>query len=168
MQPVIIAIGSNKGNRIQRLRNAHQFLRELSLREPRLSSIYLTEPVGPSERYFLNGVIEIRTSLKPKKLLETLQSFERMEGRPTDHPRWTARTIDLDIISYDSLVIRRDHLIIPHPEYASRLFVLKPLQDLHPEWRDPVSGEFIEQMIENAPRLQLKRTNLVWNDGKSI
>jgi 2-amino-4-hydroxy-6-hydroxymethyldihydropteridine diphosphokinase len=166
MQPVIIALGSNQGNRLQHLRNAHHYLEGLSQKPVRASSIYLTEPVGPSERYFLNGVIEIGTSLPPEKLLGELQSFEIKEGRRPDHARWAARTLDLDIITYGTLSIHRKHLVIPHPEYTHRLFVLKPLQDLHSSWRDPQSGELIGKIIDKAPCLQLKRTNLTWDDGK--
>ncbi len=166
MQPVIIALGSNKGDRLQHLRNAHRFLQDLSGKPPRASAIYLTEPVGPSERYILNGVIEIGISLPPQELLDELQSFEIKEGRKPDHARWNARTLDLDIITHGTLVIHQKHLIIPHPEYINRLFVLKPLQELYPCWHDPQSGEFIGKMIGEAPCLQLKRTNLTWDDGK--
>ncbi|MBN2732720.1 MAG: 2-amino-4-hydroxy-6-hydroxymethyldihydropteridine diphosphokinase [Balneolaceae bacterium] len=162
MDSVVIAIGSNVGNRHQHLRDAHQFLNKISEKEILVSPIYLTEPVGPSRRYFLNAVITISTSLTPQTLLPKLKQFEQDHGRQPDLPRWSARTIDLDIISFGDLVIQNDSLIIPHPEYEKRLFVLEPLRDIHPNWNDPKTGTNIDTLIDNAPGLQMKKTTLDW------
>ena len=162
MDTVVIALGSNIGNRHQHLKDAHQFLSQLSVKPTLSSPIYITEPVGPSIRYFLNAVIEIVTDLTPEKLLIKLKSFEQNHGRAADHPRWSARTIDLDIISFGHLLIQNDSLIIPHPEYGNRLFVLDPLRDIHPNWHDPKTKASISDMIKKAPALQLKKTTLSW------
>ncbi len=162
MDPVIIAVGSNVGSRHKHIKKAGKFLSTLSKKPVRASSIYLTEPVGPATRYFLNAVVEIQSALSPKELISKLKGYEKDHGRPANQPRWSARTIDLDIIAFGHLVIQEDNLIIPHPEYNKRLFVLKPLKDIHPVWSDPKSKIGIGKMLEAASKIQIRKTNLVW------
>lgn len=162
MAKVIVGIGSNIGDRSAHLSGARVFLSQLAGADIRHSAIYLSEPVGPSERNFFNAAVEIETRLPPLELIRKLKQYEQNHGRPPDHPRWEARTIDLDLIAYDNLVIQEDNLIIPHPEYRRRLFVLLPLRELKPDWRDPQTGESIEELVSQASPLIIHKTELPW------
>ncbi|HEX6981344.1 MAG TPA: 2-amino-4-hydroxy-6-hydroxymethyldihydropteridine diphosphokinase [Balneolaceae bacterium] len=162
MATVVVALGSNIGRRKQHLSDAKQFLNDLSQEEVRASSIYITEPVGPPIDDFYNAVVVINTSLNPKVLIKKFKGFEQLHGRSSKHPKWGNRTIDLDIISYNDLVIQTDNLIIPHPEYHKRLFVLMPLEELFPQWIDPKTRTPVAQLISEAPALRYKKTTLRW------
>ncbi|MEX2478187.1 MAG: 2-amino-4-hydroxy-6-hydroxymethyldihydropteridine diphosphokinase [Gracilimonas sp.] len=162
MAQVIIALGSNLNDPHQQLKTASVFLSDLSISDIQKSSIYRSEPVGPSENDFLNAVAIIETELEPAELFEKLKEQEKKQGRPSRYPKWTARTLDLDIIAWDHLVIETDTLIIPHQEYSRRLFVLFPLKEVLPDWKDPISAQHVDKLIEQAPTLEIDITKLNW------
>jgi len=162
MAQVVTALGSNLNDRLSYMREAKAFLEELSIKDALASSIYESEPVGPSEFEFLNGVIIIETNLSPLDLLQEFKNFEHSHDRPTRYPKWTPRTIDLDIICYDDLKTQQDKLVIPHPEYSNRRFVLEPLAEIQPSFKDPVSGKSIKELLIDAPVMKLDRTSLSW------
>lgn len=162
MAEIVIALGSNLGDPHKQLVQAAAFLHEISTIKPEGSPIFRSEPVGPSENDFLNAVMIIQSDLPPVALLDRLKEQEKKQGRPERYPKWTARTLDLDIISYGNLVVDQDNLIIPHPEYKHRLFVLLPLKAIRPEWKDPVMDQNIDQMIRDAPGIRIQKTQLNW------
>lgn len=162
MAKVAIALGSNLNDPHQQLIQSKKFLSEISVSPIKASSIFESEPIGPSEFDFLNAVILIETELLPTELFAKLKEQEKSQGRPSRYPKWTARAIDLDIITYDEKNIKTEELTIPHAEYNQRLFVLLPLQEILPNWVDPTSMLAIKKLIETAPKMSLSKSNLAW------
>ena len=102
-----------------------------------------TAPVGgpPGQADFLNGVVVLETELEPLALLDLLQEVERDFGRDrAAEVRWGPRTLDLDLLLYDDLLVDDPRLSLPHPRLEERAFVLEPLAELLPELRLPRSG----------------------------
>ena len=161
MAKVAVALGSNLNNPHHQLRQAANFLKRISSSNKK-SSIYKSEPIGPSNFDFLNAVILIDTDLTPNVLYGKLREQEKKQGRPSRYPKWSARPIDLDIITYDKQVVSSTELTIPHAEYNQRLFVLLPLQEVLPNWVDPISKLPIKNSIELAPSMSISKSDLNW------
>jgi 2-amino-4-hydroxy-6-hydroxymethyldihydropteridine diphosphokinase len=156
---VYISFGSNIGNRKENIKRALQLMGEHpNIKITRVSSLYETEPWGKKEQeWFLNGVVEILTSLPPKELLRVLQSIERRIGRKGEE-RWSQRMIDLDIILFNNLVIENEGLKIPHPLFHNRNFVLVPLFELAPKLLHPSLNKTVEEILsESKDRCEVKR-----------
>jgi 2-amino-4-hydroxy-6-hydroxymethyldihydropteridine diphosphokinase len=162
METVIIAIGSNLGNRLLTIRKAGEFLAELSCQSVTKASIWESEPVGGAKFTFYNTAAKITTSLSPIELLTKLKNFEQQCGREKNPERWGPRVLDLDIIRYGNLVIDDDTLIIPHPEYKKRLFVLLPMEEIDKHWHDPGNRETVSGMIQSAPEIEIRKTEFSW------
>ena len=112
----------------------------------RISSWHHTEPVGVGvQPEFLNGAATGVTSLSARELLERLLAIERDLGRVRPFPG-AARTLDLDLILYGSAVIDEPGLIVPHPRFRERLFVLEPLAEGAGDWVDPVTGMTVGEL----------------------
>lgn len=131
-QIAYVAIGSNLGNRREYLRLAVALLPNVVA----VSDVYETAPVGgPADSGpYLNMVVRLRlrSSLDPFQLLDRCLEIERQAGRER-RERWGPRTLDLDVLLYDDVLIETDRLTIPHPRMYARPFVLTPLADLAPE-----------------------------------
>lgn len=154
--PVLIALGSNQGNALENLCNAIDVAENIDgVRLKKISSFIKTEALGrKNENPFLNAAIRIDTLLLPRELLKKLQAIEQQFGR-TKSAKWSARPLDLDIIFYDDIVSEHPALYLPHPRYRERLFVLEPLAEIEPYYRDPQSSQTI---LEHYNQL-LKKTN---------
>lgn len=162
MEQAVIAIGSNLGDRIAMIKKAGSFLAGLSGNKIVKSSVWESEPVGGAKYTFYNAAAVITTELPPADLLSTLKEFETECGREKNYIRWSPRILDLDIIGYGNLVIETDNLIIPHPEYKKRLFVLLPLKEVCRDWTDLSTGETLDSIINRAPEMEIDKTELEW------
>lgn len=162
MAEVIIALGSNLGDRLEMLRRAAEFLQKLSSEPISVSSAYETDPVGASTKMYLNAVASIRTELRPGALLRRLKDWETAQGRDPDAGRWTDRLIDLDIIDYDRKYIEEAELVVPHPECAKRRFVMQPLSEIAPDWVHPTEGVRIEDILDALPVTGIRKGDAFW------
>jgi 2-amino-4-hydroxy-6-hydroxymethyldihydropteridine diphosphokinase len=131
MTTAYIAFGSNLGDRNENIQAALRLLgAHPGIKIIKISSIIETMPQGgPPQPEFLNGVTKLETSLSARKLLEVLQKIETDLGRRRQIPNGP-RTIDLDIILYGDKVINEPDLIIPHPRWRDRDFVVRPLREI--------------------------------------
>lgn len=162
MAETVIAVGTNIGQKAENLRQAISFLSEIKVTILAKSAIYETEPIGSATEPFLNGAILLKTKFSPLHLLEHLKFFEKKAGRDMTAPRWSNRVLDYDIITYNQGVTELNSVTIPHSEYSKRLFVLHPLYNVLPNWKDPISGKGILEMIEQAPKMGIFKTDLKW------
>jgi 2-amino-4-hydroxy-6-hydroxymethyldihydropteridine diphosphokinase len=144
-----IGIGSNLRDPAVQCRDAFRRIGAVpEIRLLRRSSLYRTEPVGfQDQAWFINAVAEIRTGLRPRKLLDTLKGIEREMGR-TDGPRRGPRVIDLDLLLYGQEVATEEGLIIPHPEMHRRRFVLEPLCEFASHVIHPAFGVSVRGLLD--------------------
>jgi 2-amino-4-hydroxy-6-hydroxymethyldihydropteridine diphosphokinase len=147
---VVVALGSNLGDREAHLTSAVARL-SLVLSNFRQSRWYDTAPLGvPDDQpRYLNGVVVGQTSLTPRQLLDELLAIEKAAGRTRPSPL-AARTLDLDLILFGSERIQEPGLVVPHPRFRERLFVLEPLADLAPDLVDPETGRTISDLLRLA------------------
>lgn len=149
---VFIAIGSNLLDRKKNIEEAISNLKKEGIEIVAISSIIETEPYGFTDQpKFLNCVVKAKTTKTPRELLKTLLSIELKLGRIREK-RWGPRTIDLDILFYDDLIIDEEDLKIPHYDIQNRLFVLKPLSEIAGDFIHPVFKVSINELLNNLIR----------------
>ncbi|ALJ12916.1 2-amino-4-hydroxy-6-hydroxymethyldihydropteridine diphosphokinase [Sphingopyxis macrogoltabida] len=115
------------------------------------SPIIASAPLGPSRRRYANAVALVASPLDPPEMLERLKAIEAGFGRRTGQ-RWSARTLDLDILLWSGGAWSDTVLTVPHPEMTRRGFVLSPLMTIAPEWRHPVAGRSVRQLAARLNR----------------
>jgi 2-amino-4-hydroxy-6-hydroxymethyldihydropteridine diphosphokinase len=135
---VLIALGSNLGDRALFLRRAIDELRHV-IHVVRVSTFIETDPVDAPPPKYLNAVVAGYTDLQPRPLLEALHAIETRLGRRRT-ARNAPRVIDLDLILHSANLVRTRSLTVPHPRYLGREFVRAPMRELRLRWHDPVTG----------------------------
>jgi 2-amino-4-hydroxy-6-hydroxymethyldihydropteridine diphosphokinase len=147
-----IALGSNLGDRLANLREAHRRITALNEMgtEVRSSSIYETSPVDcePGTAAYLNAVMEIGFDGPPITLLDLLMEIELKMGRPSKRPRNSPRSIDLDLLYVGNMVLNSPEIIVPHPRLAKRRFVLAPLAEIAPDLVLPGQTRSVSALLE--------------------
>ena len=148
-----IGLGSNLGRPREQLGRAFAALEDLprTLLAAR-SGLYRSAPMGPADQPdYLNAVALLETELEPLALLDRLQSIERAQGRQRGR-RWGPRTLDLDLLLYDELVMDHPRLQLPHPGIGKRDFVLAPLLEVAGELEIPGRGRASRLLAKCTPR----------------
>ncbi|MBB4857570.1 2-amino-4-hydroxy-6-hydroxymethyldihydropteridine diphosphokinase [Novosphingobium chloroacetimidivorans] len=116
------------------------------------SPIVNSAPLGPSHRRYANAAAIVRTWLEPEALLAHLKQTEASFGRRAGGMRWRARVLDLDIILWSEGAYAAPGLVIPHPEFRHRAFVLQPASHIAPRWRDPLTGLTLAHLTARVTR----------------
>jgi len=148
MSIVILGLGSNLGNRRETLRSSVEMTGKRIGTVVKESPVYETEPWGfEANNQFLNMVIEVETKLSPAEVLARILIIEEQLGRVRRSRQYISRTIDIDILFYDKLIINNESLTIPHPFLHERRFVLEPLNDIAPFLIHPVLKVSVSELL---------------------
>jgi 2-amino-4-hydroxy-6-hydroxymethyldihydropteridine diphosphokinase len=155
---ILIGVGSNipgpqGATPRQNCHNALKLLEDSGVTISRRSRWYRSAPVPPSDQpWFINGVVAVEAaSLEPEPLLELLHQIELEFGRRRAKPNGP-RPLDLDILDFDGRITSPDaSVVLPHPRMHQRAFVLMPLSEIAPEWRHPVIGDTVFDLIAALP-----------------
>ena len=151
MAIVYLSLGSNLGDRVGYLQQATSLLNASEkINVVATSSFYESEPWQMnSENWFVNAVIQIATILTPEELLNACQRIEKQLGRKRlSSEVYTDRTIDIDILFYDDLIIKTDRLVIPHRNFSKRAFVLVPMLEIAQDFVHPLYKKTVMELYE--------------------
>ncbi len=146
-----VGLGANLGRREDTVLRAARLLESRgAARLLAVSGLYESDPEGiPGAPRFINAVAKVAALHSPSDLLQRLKSIERALGRSGGHGE--SREIDLDLISFSDAVFETAELVVPHPRYHTRAFVLHPLRDVAPDFRCPRTGRPIDELVDALP-----------------
>jgi len=147
MSLIYLILGGNQGNRVEIISEAIHLVTSEIGPQKAISSLYESDSWGFVSEPFINQVIIIETALTPEQVLARTQNIEIQLGRKRNKEGYEARTIDIDLLYYDDLVVVSKTLIIPHPRIAERRFVLVPLNEVAPDKTDPITGRKVNEML---------------------
>lgn len=156
LNDAVLLIGGNVGDRLRLVGHATAMIQEHVGSVLYSSSVYETEPWGfVSDSLFLNQALLVQTELDPMQLLDKCQYIESQLGRirtlSNGHEKcYLSRTMDIDIIFYNSEIIETTRLQVPHPRMHLRNFVLRPLCDIIPDFVHPVFGKTVNQLFQQC------------------
>lgn len=166
-----LSLGSNLGDRVGYVQQATSLLKSCpEINIVATSSFYETEPWQMnSDKWFVNAVIQISTTFSPEELLNECQKIESVLGRKRIEGQnsYTDRTIDIDIIFYDKLIINTPTLTIPHKHFHKRVFMIIPMLEIADDFVHPILNKTVEELyeaIENPEIVYLYGTRREDND----
>ena len=160
---IIIALGSNKGNKFENLQDALFAIHYKIGTIKKISKVYKSPAMGFEGDDFLNACVSVQTQLKPKKILKHLLKIETDLGRiRTEGKTYESRTVDLDLLFYDDQVIKTKNLQLPHPRLQERKFVLLPLIDIVPKLKHPVLDKTVVELLEACEDNTVVQAQNIW------
>lgn len=158
---VYLGLGSNlEGPEEQILQTIEHLNRDLNVSNVKHSNMVFSPPMGgPEQPNYVNSVCSFQTNCSPNEVLDLIRDLEQKQGRKRDL-HWGPRTIDIDILLFDDLIICNHELQIPHPGIHEREFVLVPLLELNKSLIDPISGypysKLLEILLTKQPSILLE------------
>ena len=146
---LVLSLGSNLGNRYAYLLRTIQKIEKYFNSKPVIAHFYETPPWGnENQSRFINTAIYLHPDIPLDQCLKKVQAIEKEMGRIKTE-KWGPRMIDIDILFYEDDVVEIDELVVPHQHLHQRAFVLKPLQDILPNFIHPLKKKTIIQLIED-------------------
>lgn len=156
MNLVYLLLGGNLGNTVKLIEKARDLLKIEIGKEYQVSSYYESEPWGFSHKNnFINRVVSYKTNKTPQEVLFSILEIERILGRKRNKIQYEARSIDIDILFYNDMVINSKLLILPHPRLHLRKFTLEPLFEINTELIHPVFNKTIKVLLEECTDLSI-------------
>ena len=161
---LVLSLGSNLGNRYAYLLRTIQKIEKYFNSKPVIAHFYETPPWGnENQSRYINTAIYLHTDIPIDQCLKKVQAIEKEMGRLKTE-KWGPRMIDIDILFYEDDVVEIEELVVPHQYLHQRAFVLKPLQDILPNFIHPLKNKTIIQLIEDIDDNTLLFSKTIGNE----